>query len=204
MTEYPYMVSNTKIGPIFEKLKSAEVPQRFTLDILRKLGFTSTNDRAFIPLIKKMGFLTADGTPTSHYNQLRDISQFKVVLAERIKETYSDLFSINTRMDKASDAEIKGAISRVTGKDAENVNRYFATFKALLSLADFDTKNMPVAVIKSDIETYREHENEIKTPVVNQELVTFHYNIQIHLPLTTDINIYNAIFKSIKDNLLDK
>ena len=30
----------------------------------------------------------------------------------------------------------------------------------------------------------------------------FHYNIQIHLPATTDISVYNAIFKSLKDNLL--
>ena len=29
----------------------------------------------------------------------------------------------------------------------------------------------------------------------------FHYNIQIHLPVTTDITVYNAIFKSLKENL---
>ena len=30
----------------------------------------------------------------------------------------------------------------------------------------------------------------------------FHYNIQIHLPATNDISVYNAIFKSLKENLL--
>ena len=33
--------------------------------ILKNLGFTSTNDRAFIPLFKKLGFLMDDGTPTA-------------------------------------------------------------------------------------------------------------------------------------------
>jgi hypothetical protein len=30
-----------------------------------------------------------------------------------------------------------------------------------------------------------------------------HYNIQIHLPATKDVEVYNAIFKSLKDHLLD-
>ena len=29
-----------------------------------------------------------------------------------------------------------------------------------------------------------------------------HYDIQIHLPTTTDIAVYNAIFKSLKEHLL--
>ena len=49
---------------------------------------------------------------------------------------------------------------------------------------------------------------EIIEHKVEKELVAssgtpqFHYNIQIHLPATTDISVYNAIFKSLKDNLL--
>lgn len=53
---YPYMVSNNKIGPIFEKIKSAARPSKFTNEFLRTIGFTSTNDRAAIPLLKRLGF----------------------------------------------------------------------------------------------------------------------------------------------------
>ena len=28
-----------------------------------------------------------------------------------------------------------------------------------------------------------------------------HYNIQVHLPATKDIEVYNAIFKSLKEHL---
>jgi hypothetical protein len=31
-----------------------------------------------------------------------------------------------------------------------------------------------------------------------------HYNIQIHLPPTKDIEVFNAIFKSLKEHLLAK
>ena len=30
-----------------------------------------------------------------------------------------------------------------------------------------------------------------------------HYNIQIHLPATKDIEVYNAIFKSLKEHLIE-
>ena len=30
-----------------------------------------------------------------------------------------------------------------------------------------------------------------------------HYNIQIHLPATKDVEVYNAIFKSLREHLLE-
>lgn len=56
MTDYPYMISNNKIAPIITKIQQAARPQKFTLEFLRSIGFTSTNDRAFIPLAKKTRF----------------------------------------------------------------------------------------------------------------------------------------------------
>ena len=32
---------------------------------------------------------------------------------------------------------------------------------------------------------------------------SLHYNIQIHLPATKDIEVYNAIFRSLKEHLLE-
>ena len=196
MTEYPYMISNNKIRPIITKIQQAARPTKFTLDFLRSLGFTSTNDRAFIPLIKKLGFLMEDGTPTTLYDQLKDSTSTAKILAAQIKTLYSDLYTINTEIHSAPEVEIKGAISRVTGKDEEGVARIFNTFKALCAIADFGA----VIVEKKEekkVEAVVPQET-VNTPRKNE----FHYNIQIHLPATNDISVYNAIFKSLKDNLL--
>lgn len=56
MTDYPYMISNNKIAPIINKIQQAARPAKFTQEVLKNLGFTSTNDRAFIPLAKRLGF----------------------------------------------------------------------------------------------------------------------------------------------------
>lgn len=199
MTDYPYMMSNNKIVPIIEKIQVAARPAKFTIEVLRNLGFTSTNDRAFIPLAKKLGFLSEDGTPSQLYDQLKDRTLSKKVMAQQIKVLYNELFLINTEIYKANDAEIKGAIGRVTGKDEEGVGRIFNTFKVLCNYADFDiVQNMAYEEEKVNVSVSNESDNlEVKfnTP-------QFHYNIQIHLPAVNDISVYNAIFKSLKENLL--
>ncbi len=199
MTDYPYMMSNNKIAPIITKIQQAARPAKFTQEVLKNLGFTSTNDRAFIPLAKKLGFLSDDGTPTALYDQLKDKTTSQTVLALQIKSLYSELYAINVEIHKASEAEIKGAISRVTGKDEEGVGRIYNTFKTLCNNADFNgTVNENTA---EEVE-----ENDEKVPSIGLAATLpatqFHYNIQIHLPATTDISVYNAIFKSLKENLL--
>lgn len=196
MNDYPYMMSNNKIQPIISKIQQAARPAKFTLDFLRTLGFTSTNDRAFIPLAKKLGFLMEDGTPTPLYDQLKDSTLTAKVLATQIRVLYADLFAINTELQRAPENEIKGAISRVTGKDEEGVVRIYNTFKALCSIADF-SENISHSPAPEKVE-----EPAPAAIPLSTKKNEFHYNIQIHLPATTDISVYNAIFKSLKDNLL--
>jgi len=196
--EYPYMMSNNKISKIINSLQTAEKPNKLTQKHLTNLGYTSTNDRAIIQLLKRLGFLTDDGSPSSQFDQLRDKALYKKTLASCVRELYKDLFAINTEIYKDSDENIKGAISRVTGGDEESVKRIYATFKTLCNIADFSQPTVKEAPVKATTkENIPEQSNNIIKPIESE----FHYNIQIHLPATTDISVYNAIFKSLKDNL---
>lgn len=199
MTDYPYMISNNKIAAILAKIQQAARPSKFTQEVLKNLGFSSTNDRAFIPLFKKLGFFMDDGTPSSLYDQLKDPTSTSRILGVQIKNLYAELYAINTDIHKAPETEIKGAISRVTGKDAEGVTRIYNTFKALCNNATFDDVQVPVAVEEKEEVPQT---STTTVPVAMPRANEFHYNIQIHLPATNDISVYNAIFKSLKDNLL--
>lgn len=208
---YPYIVSNNKVEPILAKIRAAARPERFSRDTLSKWGFTASNDRAMVGVLKELGFLTENGTPTEYYDRLRDASDWRYALAERLRELYSDLFATDTNIQVAPETEIRGAISRITGKDDESVKRYYATFRTLASLANFDpkpTKSTPAKEEKSA----KEHEQRQQTKPEKKsdsprsegsvcKGPDFHYNIQIHLPVSTDITIYNAIFKSLKEHL---
>ncbi len=136
---YPYMLSNNKIEPILGKIRAAAKPLKFTHELLKQMGYSSSNDRAVIPLLKRLGFLSEEGAPTEYYDRLKDNTDWQFVLGERINDLYKDIFNINTEIYKASDEEIKGAISRTTGKDEASVTRYLTTFKTLTNLAKFGT-----------------------------------------------------------------
>jgi hypothetical protein len=193
------MISNNKIRQIINSLQTASKPPKFHQPFLQKMGYTSTNDRGIISLFKKLGFLTDDGVPTVHYDHLRDKNNFKKTLAARIRELYSELFSVNNDIYKEDEQNIKGAIARVTGGDEESVKRIYSTFKTLCSIADFSQIPIDEKPIEQ-LDNKQEQVSNYDQPVKNE--VEFHYNIQIHLPATTDISVYNAIFKSLKDNLI--
>jgi len=207
MIDYPYMISNNKIAPILEKIRSSATPEKFTQEWLKQLGFASSNDRAFIPLLKKLGFITDDGVPTQYYSKLRDASTAKIILADRIKSLYSEVFAVNINASTQTDETLKGIFSRVTGKDEKAVARMQSTFKALCSQADF----VNVGTSGVELEAAKEVNNNTinnnvefvqgKESIIHKQ-PDFHYNIQIHLPATTEISVYNAIFKSLKENLL--
>lgn len=204
--QYPFVVSNNRIGPFLDALGTAARPQKLTQEFLRSLGFASTNDRALIPLFRKLGFLNGDGAPTEAFDTLRVKETRGAILAEKLRELYADLFAINTSMQDASDSDLRGAISRITGKDAATVARYASTFRALANLADFKARSAPRAEPLKVAEPITSPAPPPSTahnaaPPGGHRPTEFHYNIQIHLPATNDVAIYNAIFRSLKENL---
>jgi hypothetical protein len=198
---YPYILVNGKVGALLDAIAQAARPQKFSYEFLKNIGFASSNDRAFVSLFRRLGIVSENGIPTSIYDDLRDKSKRPYVLGDAIQRLYADLFAINTNIHSASDEEIKSTISRVSGKDSEYVARAFNTFKALLALAKFDAGDRPRKL--SQPEAVRQAEAAPSPPPepAKRQSTSLHYNIQIHLPATTDVSVYNAIFKSLRDSL---
>lgn len=73
--DYPYMVSNNKIKPIIDSIHNAAKPAKFSHEFLKQIGFNSSNDRAVIPLFKRLGFLSESGAPTNYYDDLKDTTK---------------------------------------------------------------------------------------------------------------------------------
>lgn len=203
MDTYPYMVSNNKIEPILGKVRSAAKPERLTIELLKKWGFPSSNDRAILRVLKFLGVIDENnGTPTVHYDHLRDQASWRYALADRIRDAYSELFAIDQNIHTSPEAEIKGALSRVTGKDETLVGRYYATFKTLASLAKFDRDANPKKALAVESAGVTAPPGS-PAPAIQapHSRTALHYNIQLHLPATTDVTVYNAIFKSLRDVL---
>lgn len=82
-----YVLPSGRIPDLFQKIRDGQPPERFTSQQLKDWGFTSTNDRAFIGLLKALGFLTTDGRPTQRYSDYRDHNAIKGGLRGRAERS---------------------------------------------------------------------------------------------------------------------
>ena len=206
-----YMTSVKNVPAIMEKIIEGTAPTKFSAEHLKSLGFVTSSDRSIIPVLKDLGFLGADGTPTQRYHNYRNPARSEMILGEALKEAYEDLFHINAYPTDSDRAAIEGKF-RSTHNVKERVAQQMAmTFFAFLKLADISHSPTEIPIekkeqkSKSELSKPKSETPKLDIPYSINESRTLHlrYNIEVHLPATKDIEVYNAIFKSLKENLLD-
>ncbi len=204
-------VSNVgNLSKFLEEIRTAGVPERVTFEFLKTLGFKGSNNRPIISVLKGIGFLDANGTPTQAYRSFRDPNLGPKVLAHSLRTAYADIYMANTRAHDLSIDKLKGIIATKTSKGDVVVRLIASTFKALTKLADFSEQadetenqsNTPAEKLKPVSDIGNNDALPLHPLRPSAGVAGFHYNIQIHLPTTTDITVYNAIFKSLREHLL--
>ncbi len=207
-----YVQAVAQIPSLFRKIQEGQAPSKFTIQHLKDLGFTSSNHRAFIPLLKALGFLADDGTPTKRYHDYRNSAQARGVLAQALREAYKDLFFIKENPTAADKKTIQGKFKSTHNSTDRLADLMTSTFLRLLTLADLGSAGSPRVESTPTAESQEGRQDEgpqdsvglvsvREGPAVGPP-VGLNYNIQVHLPATKDIEVYNAIFKSLREHLL--
>jgi len=211
-----YTMKTSAIPSYFEAMLHAQPPERFSVKFLENLGFTSTNDRLFIGILKDLGFLNQDGAPQPRYFEFLDASRSKQVLAAGIKEAFAELFAVNIKANDMSADDVRNKLRTLyAGKKTDLVISNIAkTFRALCDYADFSIASKPSSVVadaatKADTskaglakerDTLKPEELR-KTPAGQLSVSSLQYHINIVLPDTKDQGVYDAIFKSLREHL---
>ncbi len=202
-----YTQAYGSLGEFFDRIRDAQAPDKFVHQILKDWGYKSNNHRPFIPLLKSLGFLSSDGTPTQRYHEYRNHEQSKSIMGNALKEAYSDIFLIKAHPTSKDTSLIQGKFKSFHNVSDNVAKLHSNTFYALLKLADLKETNKKQPANQEPLA-----EKEELPPVENNESITtefmtnkvgLHYNIQIHLPATKDVEVYNSIFKSLKEHLID-
>lgn len=199
-SKLPYVSVPGTMVKILNKIKEAQTPERFTGDFLEtKLGFKGGPYRQFIPLSKKLGLLKSDSTPTDLYKKFRNEGTSGAAMAEALKLGYREVFERNEYANTLKKEDFKGLVVEITGLDSKNkvVQLICQTFENLKKLADFEVKLSK----KEEEEEKGEEEEEGKSKEFGLNLS---YTINLVLPKTDDPGVFNAIFRSLRDNLLRK
>jgi hypothetical protein len=195
------------LGKVLDKMKEAATPQRFTQDFVADtLGFKGNYALAVIPYLKKIGFLGTDGSPTEIYKKFRNDDESKRAMAEATHIGYASLFKINEKAHELGDDQLKGLIVQVTGgkKDDSATRFIFQCFKTLKARATFDGGALVHTKTEPPHESTSSDVGE-RAPLRQSESgigMNLSYTINLNLPPSTDIAVFNAIFQSLRRNLL--
>ena len=206
-TNLPYLSTPGTLTKIMAKICEASVPESFNADFLgTKLGFPGGNQRMFISWAKKCGFLNSDGTPTQLYKDYRNPSYRSPTMASGLRNGYSEIYERNEYAHDLSRQEFTKLVSEITSLPHDNgtVKAIVGTYWIAKELADFDASK-PKAVQKESTEVVQDEKeySDEQTKTIKKLNLGLSYTINLVLPKTDDPAVYNAIFKSLKDNLLN-
>lgn len=212
-SKLPYLASPGLIPKIFAKIQEARRPDRFTQDFLEtKLGFSGGSARAIIPLLKRMNFVSSDGTPTRIYDQFRNSDTQGSAVSEGMRVAYSDLYERNEYAHEMTKDRLTGLVTEITGasKDDSTTRCIVSTFLSLKDFADFEAAP-PLEQVRRSSEIVEattpspSNETQRRPPLPTEDVkFAVSYTINLNLPETTNPEVFNAIFRALKENILSK
>jgi len=211
MAEYPpYVNAYNGIPKLFEKIRTAAVPPKFTVDFLNTvLELKSSSYRAMIPLLKKLGFLDPGNVPTQAYKDFRENSLSGSIMAQRLKEAYASLFAANEYAQNLDKKNLMSKLRSLTGaaEDDPYIPSVAGTFLELSKLASWNgatPKTKRDTTQQTDGRDGREtsEQDRRREEMFGNGRLGLSYTINLNLPATTEIEVFNAIFKSLRENLL--
>lgn len=201
----PYTSSPGVLRRVLEKIPTSEKPGIFNTDFLGTvMGATGGAARPVIPILKATGLLNQTGAPTELYAQFQTDAGRPTAALQALRNGFGEIFRRNQYAHRADDAALIDVIVAITGlPKKEGIVRYIlATFQAFQETAKLAREDAP-----ADQPAEQGQSQDAGLPASHGEVsgagrLQLAYNINVVLPETTNVEVYNAIFRSLKANLL--
>lgn len=204
----PYTAYPGSLKSVLEAIILAERPEKFSTNFLETvLKMSGGGARSVPPLMKKMGFLEGDGTPTDRYSRFKTETKRAQAASEGLRLAFGELFRRNEFIDRASEEQVKDLIVEITGlnRNDQIIRLIYNTFDIIRS---FVPNNLRGQIKDSEteikVEVRREDEGADRADSVagSVKKLGISYQINIVLPETENQMVFDAIFNSLRRNLL--
>ncbi|MCL5668479.1 MAG: DUF5343 domain-containing protein [Gammaproteobacteria bacterium] len=207
MATLPYVTAPGNIEKALRGIKSAATPERVNQDFVKTiLQIPGGSGNQMTSFLKKAGFVNPDGTPSEIYKRFRNssISTSGKAAADALKVGYAPLYTRNEYMHQLSDEKLKGLIIEETGQseDSSTVTLTLAAIKALKKFADWSETTIEEKAEKPSAPAMMVGGTALSSVKRAGLGLNLSYTVNLNLPATSDVAVFNAIFKSLKENLL--
>ena len=199
----PYTISPSSLKKALELIIPAERPDKFGPNYMATiLKLTGGSARAVPPFLKKMQFIGPDGTPTLLYSKFKTDGGRSQAAYDGLRNAFGELFRRNEYIHKADENSVKDTIVEITGlKKTDPILRLmYGSFDAVRSFVSGDVSGISDAKLNSDDDGGAVARSDGGATAAVQ--LGLSYQINIILPETENVAVFNAIFRSLRDNLL--
>jgi hypothetical protein len=190
-------------------IRTAATPERVNQDFVKTiLKIPGGSGNQMTSFLRKVGFAGTDGAPTEIYTKFRNPATSGKAAAEALKIGYKPLYVRNEFMHKLSDEKLRGLIVEETGQESDSsaIGLVLACIKALRKYVDSmeEVASPPPSAVVAETTALSQVVHKHSGKSVKHESVGLNlaYTINLNLPATSDVAVFNAIFKSLKENLL--
>lgn len=209
MSNLPYITSPGNIDKALTGIKAAGVPEKVTQDFVKTiLKIPGGSGDQLTSFVKKLGLTNPDGTPNELYKKFRNPTSTRQAIAKCIRHAYSPLYVRNEYMHKLDEQALIGLVVEETGHphDSNPVKLIVSCIQHLKDFASFDEESSEVVEYeKPDTKDAKEGKENGNTKSKSSGIgLNLGYTINLNLPATSDPAVFDAIFKSLKNNLLSE
>lgn len=207
MAILPYVTATGNVEKALMGIKAAATPAKVTQDFVKTiLKIPGGSGDQMTSFLKKIGFVNADSTPSDIYTRFRNSSTAGAAAATALRFGYAPLFKRNEFWHALGDNEVRGLVLEETGlaNDSPTVTMIINSMKGVKKFASFE----PEGDHQDKPEQPEPSHPQLPGPPMPPQIpgqslgLNIGYTINLNLPATSDIAVFNAIFKSLKDNLL--
>ena len=208
MATLPYVTAPGNILKALNAVISASTPERVSQDFVKTiLKIPGGSGDQMTSYFKKVGLANSDSTPSEIYNKFRNEATRGRAAADTLRFGYAPLYKRNEYMHELSESKLKGLILEETGvsKKSSTISQTLTCIKHIKSFATFDPEK-EISVENTITNQITASDSDDPGPDIKNQAndvgLNLSYTINLNLPATSDIAVFNAIFKSLKENLL--
>jgi hypothetical protein len=201
MGDFTYTTVPGKIKPLLDKIRQVGIPAKASVQWLKTIGFTSSNDKSLLGILKTVGLADPGSVPTSTWTQFRGTHHRKV-LGEAIRAGYAELFAVYPDAWQRTNTELEHVFSTSSSAGKQVITKTVGTFKALCECAEFAEQtvlSMPSGPVHTPVATHPPTHAQHNPPANNSPSV--HIDIQIHISPEASGDQIDQIFKSMAKHL---
>lgn len=213
---YPYTQNPGNLIAVIEKITDNGIPDKFTQKELGVWGYTSSNDRRIVGVLRYIRFLDDKSVPTELWKKAR--VNAKAAVAEGVRAGYADLYKTFPNADKRDNEALTNYFKANTDVGDAAIKRMVSTFKSLAEFGNFSGLDEPAttevgaeaAAPSGAKPAPAAYAPTFSAPVVPafQSSVSgspsVNLNIELQLPADPTGDIYDKFFAAMRKHLYDK